>query len=76
MERAPTLTHVVTTLAALGTVQVAGLSAHLTRPNQPLPEFDDVSPRIEELERSIAGNRESIFEAAREAAEAARKEKA
>ena len=51
--------------------QVSSLSAHLTRPNAPLPEFVDISPRLREIERSIAENRESVMEAAREAAEAA-----
>ncbi|HTV70198.1 MAG TPA: peptidoglycan-binding protein [Rhizobiaceae bacterium] len=49
--------------------QVAGLSAHLSKPNQPLPDFDDIGPRLDDIERSIAGSRETILEAARHAAE-------
>jgi localization factor PodJL len=51
--------------------QVAGLSAHLSKPGTPLPEFDDISPRLSQIEESIAGTRETILEAAREAAESA-----
>lgn len=49
--------------------QVAGLSAHLSRPSTPLPEFEDISPRLNEIEKSLAGTRDSILGAAREAAE-------
>ncbi|KQZ15566.1 peptidoglycan-binding protein [Mesorhizobium sp. Root554] len=49
--------------------QVSGLSAHLSKPGTPLPEFEDISPRIEKIEQSIAGSRDSILEAARQAAE-------
>lgn len=51
--------------------QVAGLSEHLSRPSTPLPEFVDISPRLREIEKSIAENRESVLEAARAAAETA-----
>ncbi|KQZ82822.1 peptidoglycan-binding protein [Mesorhizobium sp. Root157] len=51
--------------------QVAGLSAHLSQPGTPLPDFDDISPRLSQIEQSIAGTRESILDAAREAAESA-----
>ena len=51
--------------------QVAGLSAHLTKPGTPLPEFEDISPRLNEIEKSLAGTRDSILSAAREAAESA-----
>jgi localization factor PodJL len=51
--------------------QVAGLSEHLSRPSAPLPEFVDISPRLREIEKSIAENRESVLEAARAAAETA-----
>lgn len=51
--------------------QVAGLSEHLSRPSAPLPEFVDISPRLKEIERSIAESRESVLEAARAAAETA-----
>ncbi|BCG91106.1 peptidoglycan-binding protein [Mesorhizobium sp. 113-3-9] len=49
--------------------QVAGLSAHLSRPSTPLPEFEDISPRLDEIEKALAGTRDSILGAAREAAE-------
>ncbi len=51
--------------------QVAELSAHLSRPNAPLPEREDIAPRLEEIERSISASRDSILEAAREAAQQA-----
>ncbi len=49
--------------------QVAGLSAHLSRPGSPLPEFEDIAPRIERIETALASNRDTILETAREAAE-------
>jgi localization factor PodJL len=49
--------------------QVSGLSQHLARPSSPLPEFEDIGPRLDDIERSIAGSHESILEAARHAAE-------
>ncbi len=36
-----------------------------------LPEFEDIGPRLDDIERSLAGNRDSILEAARQAAESA-----
>ncbi|MDX8526162.1 peptidoglycan-binding protein [Mesorhizobium sp. MSK_1335] len=51
--------------------QVAGLSAHLSRPGTPLPEFEDISPRLNDIEKSLAGTRDSILSVAREAAESA-----
>ncbi len=51
--------------------QVAGLSAHLSKPGAPLPELEDISPRLNEIEKSLAGTRDSILSAAREAAESA-----
>ena len=49
--------------------QVAGLSAHLAKPGRPLPEFEDIGPRLEQIEQSIAGSRETILESARLVAE-------
>lgn len=49
--------------------QVAGLTAHLSRPTAPLPEFEDIAPRIENIEKTLASSRDTILEAAREAAE-------
>src|SRR5690606_21242635 len=53
--------------------QIAGLSAHLAQPSQPLPEFDDISPRLDHIEQAIAGSRDAVLAAARQVAvEAAR----
>lgn len=49
--------------------QVAALSAHLERPNQPLPEFEDISPRLDHIEQSLAQGREEMVDAARRAAQ-------
>ena len=49
--------------------QVSALSEHLNRPMGPFPEFEDIGPRLDDLEKSIAGSRDSILEAARQAAE-------
>ncbi|QPC86715.1 peptidoglycan-binding protein [Mesorhizobium sp. NBSH29] len=49
--------------------QVAGLSAHLSKPAAPMPEFEDIAPRLVDLEKTISGNRESLLSAARQAAE-------
>ncbi|MEP9396800.1 peptidoglycan-binding protein [Mesorhizobium sp. KR2-14] len=51
--------------------QVAGLSEHLARPTGPLPEFEDIAPRLDDIERSIASSHENLMEAARQAAESA-----
>jgi localization factor PodJL len=51
--------------------QVSGLSEHLAKPSAPLPEFVDLSPRLMEIEKSIADSRDSVMEAARSAAESA-----
>ncbi|RWD89477.1 MAG: peptidoglycan-binding protein [Mesorhizobium sp.] len=49
--------------------QVTALSAHLSKPSAPLPDFEDISPRLNEIEKSLAGTRDSILSVAREAAE-------
>ena len=49
--------------------QVAALSDHLARPGRPLPEFEDLAPRLDHLEQSLAGSREAIVDAARRAAQ-------
>lgn len=49
--------------------QVSGLSSHLARPGSPLPELEDIGPRLTEIEQSIASNHHAIVEAARQAAE-------
>ena len=38
--------------------QVSALSRHLSQPGRALPEFEDIEPRISDLERTLAGNRE------------------
>lgn len=48
--------------------QVAALSAHLNKPGQPVPEFEDITPRLDNIEQSLAQGRESMVEAARQAA--------
>lgn len=49
--------------------QVASLADHLSHPESTMPEFEDLRPRLEQVERVIADNREALFEAARRAAE-------
>jgi localization factor PodJL len=51
--------------------QVATLSRHLDQPSAALPDFEDIAPRLDQIERSIEENREAIIEAARRAAEEA-----
>lgn len=49
--------------------QVASLSDHLRAPRTSLPEFEDIGPRLEQIEQSIAGSRDAILESARAVAE-------
>jgi len=49
--------------------QVTGLSTHLSQPGTPLPEFEDIAPRLNDIERSLAATQDSIVRAARDAAE-------
>lgn len=49
--------------------QVAGLSAHLSKPDQTAPIMDSLSPRLEQMEKAIHGNRDMVIDAARRAAE-------
>lgn len=49
--------------------QIAGLSAFLSRPEQPMPALDDIAPRLDEMEKAIRGNRDVVMDAARRAAE-------
>ncbi len=44
---------------------------HLSRPEKPLPDFEDIAPRLDMIERALAESREAIINAAREAAESA-----
>jgi localization factor PodJL len=49
--------------------QVESLAAHLSQSGRGGPEFDDIGPRLELIERSLMESREAIVVAAREAAE-------
>ena len=49
--------------------QVAELSRHLSQPSAAMREFEDIGPRLDDIEKSLAGTRETILEAARQAAE-------
>jgi localization factor PodJL len=51
--------------------QVAEISRHLAQPSTALREFEDIGPRLDDIERSLAGTRENILQAARQAAESA-----
>jgi len=51
--------------------QVIALSERLNRPTAAAPELEDIGPRLAELEKIVAGSRDSILEAARQAAESA-----
>ncbi len=52
--------------------QISGLTRHLERPDSAVPEqYDDIAPRLRDIEKSIASSRDQILAAAREAAEAA-----
>lgn len=50
--------------------QIAGLAEHISRPAAPR-ENDDIQPRLDRIEQSIAGSRNDVLEAARRAAEEA-----
>jgi localization factor PodJL len=49
--------------------QVAELSRHLAGPSAALREFEDIGPRLDDIEKSLVGTRETILETARQAAE-------
>ncbi len=51
--------------------QVSGLSSYLSQPSGSMPEFEDIQPRLISIEKSIAGSRVDIMDAARHAAEEA-----
>ncbi len=48
--------------------QIANIAHHLA---QPVAEIAELKPRLDSIERSIASNRETVLDAAREAAESA-----
>ncbi|MEO9830414.1 MAG: peptidoglycan-binding protein, partial [Nitratireductor sp.] len=49
--------------------QVADLTAHLSRPAKPSDDLGALSPRLDDIERSLSEQRDMIVAAAREAAE-------
>ncbi|WP_127595659.1 peptidoglycan-binding protein [Nitratireductor alexandrii] len=49
--------------------QVADLTAHLSRPTKPSDDLGTLSPRLDDIERSLSEQRDMIVAAAREAAE-------
>ncbi len=51
--------------------QLAGLTAHLSRPRTEAPDVDVLAPRLDNIERSLAGQRDQIVAAAQEAAQRA-----
>lgn len=51
--------------------QLAGLTAHLSRPLADAPDLDVLAPRLDSIERSLADQRDSIVAAAQEAAQRA-----
>jgi localization factor PodJL len=51
--------------------QLAGLTAQLSRPAPAEPARDDLSPRLERIEQSLADQRDAIVAAAQEAADRA-----
>jgi localization factor PodJL len=51
--------------------QVGELSRQLAQPSAAMREFEDIVPRLDDIERSLAGTRDTILEAARQAAESA-----
>jgi localization factor PodJL len=48
--------------------QVSGLTRFLAEPGNNLPVFEDIGPRLEMIERSLADNRDHIIKAAKQAA--------
>jgi localization factor PodJL len=51
--------------------QLETLAEHIVRPERPLPELEDLGPRLDYIERSIVETRENLMEAAHRAAEQA-----
>ncbi len=49
--------------------QVSGLTEYLARPSATMPELEDLGPRLDDIERSLADQRSAILDAARHAAE-------
>lgn len=51
--------------------QLAGLTAHLSRPHVEAPDLEVLAPRLDNIERSLADQRDTIVAAAQEAAQRA-----
>ncbi|RST86910.1 peptidoglycan-binding protein [Aquibium carbonis] len=51
--------------------QLAGLTAHLSRPNANAAELEDIAPRLDSIERSLFDQRDAIVAAAQDAAQRA-----
>jgi localization factor PodJL len=51
--------------------QLTGLTAHLSRPQADTPEMEVLAPRLDNIERSLADQRDAIVAAAQEAAQRA-----
>jgi localization factor PodJL len=51
--------------------QLAGLTAHLSRPQTDMPDLEVLAPRLDNIERSLADQRDAIVAAAQEAAQRA-----
>jgi len=49
--------------------QIADIARHLSQPSQRLPELEDIRPRLDSIERSLTSSRETMLDAARQAAE-------
>ncbi|MBB2969638.1 peptidoglycan-binding protein [Mesorhizobium sp. RMAD-H1] len=49
--------------------QVAEIARHLSQPSPRLPELEDIRPRLDSIERSLMSSRETMLDAARQAAE-------
>lgn len=50
-------------------MQIANLSSLISNPQHSLPDLDRLTPRLEEIEKALAGNQATILEVARAAAE-------
>ncbi|RCS24698.1 peptidoglycan-binding protein [Phyllobacterium salinisoli] len=50
-------------------VQVAEIARHLSQPAPRAPDLEDIKPRLDSIEKSLKSNRETMLDAARQAAE-------
>lgn len=51
--------------------QIADLASHISQPAAAMPQMEDIKPRLDKIEQSIAAGRQDVLEAARLAAEEA-----